>query len=58
MARCTASASARDGPRERVIDRRGLAFGQRPLHDHVDDAAVFGVHADQRAVLRGLRQAP
>ena len=43
--------------RERVIDRRGLAFGQRLLHDHVDHAAVLGVHADQRAVLRGLLQA-
>ena len=45
-----------DGTRERVIDGRGLAFGQRALHDHVDHAAVFGVHADQRAVLGGLRE--
>ena len=46
------------GPRERVIDGRGPAFGQRPLHDDVDHAAVLGVHADQRAVLRGARAAP
>ena len=41
-------------PRERVIDGRGLALGQRLLHDDVDDRAVLGVHADQRAVLRRL----
>ena len=56
MARCTASASAVIGPREGVIDRRGLAFRQRALHNHVDHAAVLGVHADQRAVLRRARQ--
>ena len=44
------------GARERVIDGRGLALGQRLAHDDVDHAAVFGVHADQRAVLRGLLQ--
>ncbi len=54
MARLTASASARRGPGERVIDGRLLAFGEGLLHDDVDDRAVFGVHADERAVLRGL----
>ncbi len=44
------------GAGERVIDGRGLAFGQRFRDDHVDHAAVFGVHADQRAVLRGARE--
>ena len=29
---------------------------QRPLHDDVDHAAVFGVQADQRAVLRGAAE--
>ena len=38
------------GARERVIFRRFLPFGQRLLHDHVDGAAVFGVHADQAAI--------
>ena len=56
MARCTASASATRGPRERVIDGRGFALGQRLLHDHVDHRAVLGVHADERAVLRRLPQ--
>ena len=42
--------------RERVVDGRGLAFGEGAGDDHVDDAAVFGVHADERAVLRGLRE--
>ena len=42
--------------RERVIDGRGLSLGQRARDDHVDHAAVFGVHADQRAVLGGLRE--
>ena len=37
---------------ERVIFRRLLAFGQRLLHDDIDGAAVFGVHADHAAVLR------
>ena len=46
----------RGGTRERVIDGRGLALGQRALDDHVDHAAVFGMHADQRAVLGGLRE--
>ena len=44
------------GPRERVIDGRGLALGQRLLHDHVDHRAVLRVHADQRAILRRLLQ--
>ncbi len=44
------------GARERVIDGRGFAFGQRLAHDDVDHAAVLGVHADERAVLRGLLQ--
>ena len=44
------------GTRERVIDRRGLSFRQRALHDHVDHAAVLGMHANQRAVFGGLRQ--
>ena len=39
------------GPCQRVMNRRLLALGERLLHDHVDHAAVLGVHADQRAVL-------
>ena len=42
--------------RERVILRSGLSFGQRLLDDHVDGAAVFRVHADHGAVLRGRAQ--
>ena len=41
---------------QRVMNWRGLAFGQRLAHDDVDHAAVLCVHADQRAVLRGLLQ--
>ena len=44
------------GAGERVIDGRGLAFGQRLTHHHVDHAAVLGVHTDQRAVFGGLLQ--
>ena len=44
------------GASERVILRRFLSFGQRLLHDHVDRAAVFRVHADQRAILRRVLQ--
>ena len=42
------------GARERVVDGRGLALGQRLLHDDVDDGAILSVHADQRAVLGRL----
>ena len=38
--------------RQGVMDRRGLALGESAAHDHVDDPAVLGVHADQRPVLR------
>ena len=37
--------------REGVILGTGLAFGQCLLDDHVDGAAVFGMHADHRAGL-------
>ena len=42
------------GARERVIFRRFLAFGESLLDDDVDGAAVFGVHADQAGMFRGL----
>src|SRR6185437_12702031 len=42
------------GAGERVVDGSGFARGERLLHEHVDDAAVFGVHADEGSVLRGL----
>ena len=45
-------------PRQRVVFGRGLAFGQRLLHQHVDDAAVLGVHADRAAVLARPQQRP
>ena len=41
----------RGGAGERVILGRGLALGQRLLDDHVDGAAVLGVHADHGAGL-------
>jgi len=44
------------GAGERVIDGRGLAFGQRLTNHHVDHAAVLGVHANERAVLGRLLQ--
>ena len=44
------------GARERVMDGCGFAFGQRLPHDDIDHAAVLGVHANQRAVFRGLLQ--
>ena len=40
-------------PRQRVILRRRLAVRERFLHQHVDHAAVLGVHADGAAVLAG-----
>ena len=43
-------------PRQRVILRRRLSLGQRLLRQHVDHAAVFGVHADRAAVLPGPQQ--
>ena len=36
------------GSRQGVVFRRRLAFGQRVLDDHIDGAAVLGVHANQR----------
>ena len=44
------------GPGERVIDGRGLSSASACCTIDVDDAAVFGMHADERAVLRGLLQ--
>src|SRR5260370_9172475 len=35
------------------MDRGGLPLGQSAAHDHVDHAAILGVHADQRSVLGG-----
>ena len=40
---------------ERVILRRGFSLGQGALHQHVDRAAVFRVHADHAAMLGGLQ---
>src|SRR2546426_2822446 len=42
------------GARERVILRRAFSLGERLLNDHVDGAAVFGMHADEAAVFGGL----
>jgi hypothetical protein len=39
-----------------MMDRCPLALGQRLLHDHIDHAAVLGMHADQRAIHRCLLQ--
>ena len=45
-------------PGERVILRRGVPLGQRLPDEHVDDTAIFGVHADRAAVLaRALQRA-
>ena len=46
------------GPRQRVIDRRRLALGQRLLNNDIDYRSVFRMHADQRAILRRLPHAP
>ena len=45
-------------PRQRVILRRRLAVRERFLHEHVDHAAVLGVHADRAAVLAGAPHRP
>ena len=45
------------GSSERVIDGRGLALGESLLDDDIDDGAVLGMHADERAVLRCLAHA-
>ena len=42
------------GTGKRVVDGRLLAFGQGLLHDHINYGPVFGMHADERAVFRGL----
>jgi hypothetical protein len=42
------------GTGERVIERAGVARGQRLLHDDVDHRAILRVDADQRAQL-GVR---
>ncbi len=55
MAREVASPSAVVGRVKRVIFRRGFSFGQGALHQDVDRAAVFRVHADHAAVLGGLQ---
>ncbi len=44
------------GPRQHVMDRRGLSLSQCLLHNHVNHRPVLGVHADERAVLRRLAQ--
>ncbi len=38
-------------PGQAVVDRVGLARGQRLRHEHVDRDAVLGVHHDHRAVV-------
>jgi len=38
-----------------MIFWRAFAVGQRLLHDYVNRAAIFGVHADQAGMLRGWR---
>lgn len=38
-----------------MIFRRGLPFGQGALHEDVNRAAIFRVHADHPAVLGGLQ---
>jgi hypothetical protein len=40
-----------------VIDRRGFAFGQGRAAQSHRWRFVFRMHADERAVLRGLREA-
>ena len=46
------------GPGARVMDRIGLAVGQRPLHEHVDRPAVLRMDHGQRAeVARVLEHA-
>ena len=44
------------GTCECVINGRCFSVSQRLLHDDVNDAAVLGVHADERAILRRLLQ--
>src|ERR1043165_4233952 len=39
------------GPRQRVIDGRGVALGKRALDQDVDRKADFGVHRDERTEL-------
>ncbi len=39
------------GTGEGMINGRGFAFRKRARHDDVDHAAVFGVHADEGAIL-------
>ncbi len=43
-------------PRERMPLRRRMALGERSPHEHIDDVAVLGVHADRPAVLPGLEE--
>src|SRR5438445_1867766 len=40
--------------RQRVIFRGALSVSKGLLHDDVDGAAIFRVHADQPGMLRGL----
>ena len=54
--RGVASASAVVGPRESVVLRRFLPLCQRLLHNDVDGAAVFCMHAHQAAILRSHLQ--
>src|SRR5207253_9937943 len=42
------------GASERVILGCAFAFGEGALHEHIDGAAIFRVHADETIVLGGL----
>src|ERR1700677_1550789 len=44
------------GSGEAVVDRGGFAFGDGSFNDDVDDASVFGVEADERAVFGGAAE--
>ncbi len=44
----------RGGPGQPVVERRGLASGDRLRRQHVDRDPVLRVHHDDRAVARGL----
>ena len=45
-------------PGQRVLLGLDMTFGKRDLDQLVDDDAVLGMHADQRAVLAGLAHGP
>jgi hypothetical protein len=46
----------RRGTGQGGILRSPFSFRQRLLHDYINRAAIFGMHADQSAVLRGRAQ--